>query len=197
MTNELLIEQSYALLADLSADGVSPKVLSTDDGRFEARAEALVTESGGMQEPLLAVSIGHDRGFTRLVLDYTGRLNAMATASSDAGADVLVRDDLHRKGLSVIVETEPLVADAVTGPKRTSVLHWGDDDELSVRVKRMDDDYRGSWLQIRAYLATAPGYVHPVLTHNGQLVCLVSGRTDQDAWQRVQGELSRQGVEFA
>ena len=109
-------------------------------------------------------------------------------------AVALARGELKRKGTTITHE-QPLLADAVKGPKRTSVLHWGDG--LSVRVKRMDDEEGGSWLQVRAFMATSAGYVHPVLTDMGQLVCVVSGRTDQDAWLRVQGELNRQGIEFA
>jgi hypothetical protein len=40
------------------------------------------------------------------------------------------------------------------------VLHIRE--ELSVRIKRMDDEEGGSWQQVRAYLDTSAGYVHEV-----------------------------------
>jgi hypothetical protein len=162
----------------------------TDDGRFEASAEVLV-DGGKMQ--MLGITARCDRLYTRFVLDYMGRVVAMASADVAGEADALARGELKRKGISVVHE-EKLLADAVTGPKRTSVLRIGDD--VSLRVKRMDDSEDGSWLQLRMWMSTSAGYVHLVLTDTGHLVCVVSGRTDQDAWQRVQGELNRQGVEF-
>lgn len=187
----MLIQDSYALLAPLSSNGEQPKTLRTDDGRFEARAEALA-DGSGME--MLGVTVRHDDIYTRIVLDYMGRVAAMTSSDTAAEADALARGELKRKGTTISHE-QPLLAGAVKGPKRTSVLQWGDG--LSVRVKRMDDEEGGSWLQVRAFMDTSAGYVHPVLTNMGQLVCVVSGRTDQDAWMRVQGELNRHGVEFA
>ena len=37
----MYVEDSYALLAPLSTNGTQPKVLVTDDDRFEVHAEAL------------------------------------------------------------------------------------------------------------------------------------------------------------
>lgn len=187
----MIIEDSYALLAPLSSNGEQPKVLLSDDGRFEASAEVL---ADGSRMQMLGVSVRHDATHTRLVLDYMGRIVAMVSTDTAAEADALARGELHRKGIT-IAHQQALVADATRGPKRTSVLRFGDG--LSLRVKRMDDEDGGSWLQMRAYMDTSAGYVHPVLTDRGALVCVVSGRTDQDAWLRVQGELSRQGIEFA
>lgn len=187
----MLIEDSYALLAPLSSNGEYPDVVLSDDGRFEARADAL-TDGGGMT--LLGVNLRHDRSYTYVVIDYTGRVNAKATSDTAAEAKALTFGDLRRMGVSVVSQ-EPLLADAITGPRRTSVLYRGAG--VNVRIKRMNDEEGGAWLQVRAHLDTSAGYIHPVLTDTGQLVCVVSGRTDQDAWLRVQGELNRQGIEFA
>lgn len=186
----MLIEHSYALLAPLPTNGGQLHVLCTDDGRFEANADALI-DGGKMQ--MLGITVRHDAAFTRLTLDYLGRVTAMATSDTAAEADALAHGDLARKGIT-IGHRQPLVAEAVPGPRRTSVLSWGDG--LSMRVKRMDDEHGGTWLQVRAYMDTSAGYIHPVLTNVGGLACVVSGRTDQDAWMRVQGELNRQGIEF-
>jgi len=148
----------------------------------------------GANMQMLGVSARQDDVCTRLVLDYMGRLAAIASSDTAAEADALALGDLRRKGME-IAHDQPLLADAVGGPRRTSVLQWGDG--LSVRVKRLDDSEDGTWLQIRAYMDTSMGYIHAVLTDTGQLVCLISGRTDQDAWQRVQGELARQGLVVA
>ena len=188
----MLIEDSYALLARLSHGGPRQTALVTDDDRFEASADVLADE-GGMQ--MLGVSIRHDATYTRLILDWMGCVAAMAASDTRAAADALARGDLARKGI-IVVHGQPLVADEARGPRRTSVLRWGDG--LSVRVKRLDGEEDGcTWLQVRIFMDTSAGYVHPVLTGRGALVCVVSGRTDQDAWLRVQGELNRQGVEFS
>jgi len=186
----MLIESSYALLAPLSSNGQAG-VLLTDDGRFEARAQALADRE---RMQMLGVSIRHDATYTRLVLDYMGRIAAMGSSDTDAEADALVRGDLKRKG-TTIINQQTLLADAVKGPKRTSVLRWGEG--LGLRVKRMNGEEGGTWLQVRVYMDTSAGYVHPVMTDVGTLACVVSGRTDQDAWLRVQGELNRQGIEFS
>ena len=186
----MLIASSYALLAPLTSSGTQPRALLSDDGRFEARAEVLADVS---RMQLLGITVGHDVTHTRLILDYMGRIAAMASSDTASEAAALAQGDLRRKDISIVHE-QPLMADAVGGPKRTSVLRWGDG--LSLRVKRMDDEEGGTWLQLRVFMDTSPGYVHPVLTDAGQLACLVSGRTDQDAWARVQGELVRQGIEF-
>ena len=166
-------------------------MLLTDDGRFAAHAEAL-TDGGGMA--LLGISLRHDRSWTYIVINYTGRVDAMATSNTAAEAEALALGDLRRKGADIRRAGGPHGRRGSTAAS-SSVLHYGE--TLSVRVKRMNDEEGGSWLQLRAYLDTSAGFVHPVLTDTGQLVCVVSGRTDQDAWLRVQGELNRQGVEFS
>lgn len=183
------LQESFALLAPLSSDGTRPQRLVSDDGRFGAAAQAL-TDGARMQ--MLGVTVLHDGVWTRLVFDYMGRLAALASADAEDEANAHAHGDLRRKGMAAVSQ-QPLLAGAVSGPRRTSVLQWGDG--LSLRVKRMDDSEGGTWLQIRAYMDTSAGYVHAVLTDVGQVACVVSGRTDQDAWTRVQGELTRQGIE--
>lgn len=184
----LMIEQSYALLASAVPRERHPEALMSDDGRFEVRAQAL-TDGSKMQ--MAGISVGHDSTVTRLVFDYVGRLGAMASSDLEDGAEALAREDLRRKGVS-LVHRQPLLAELVEGPRRTSVLKWGDG--LSLRVKRLEAEDGASFLQLRLYLDTAAaGYVHALLTDDGQVLGLVSGRTDQDAWSRIQGELNRHG----
>jgi hypothetical protein len=38
------------------------------------------------------------------------------------------------------------------------------------------------------------GFVHIVLGSDGAIVAFVTGKTDNDAWSRVQGELSGAGL---
>lgn len=185
----LAIEQSYALLAAATSDIGGTEVLGSDDGRFEVRAQALVD---GSKMQLLGVSLTHDGAATRLVIDYVGRLSAMAHSDTEVGADLMAQEDLQRKGVSIVAR-QALLADAVQGPRRTSVLKWGDG--LSLRVKRLDAEDGATFLQVRAFLDTAVDYVHVLLTDAGEIVTVVSGRTDQDAWTRIQGELNRHGYE--
>jgi hypothetical protein len=187
----LVIDQSYALLASARADVDACEVLGSDDGRFEVRAQAL---ADGSNMQLVGISVRHDSTVTRMVFDYAGRLAAVASSDLEDGAEVFVREDLRRRGIE-IVHRQPLLADPVSGPRRTSVLKWGDG--LSVRVKRLDAEDGATFLQVRAFLDTAVGYVHALLTDAGEIVAVVSGRTDQDAWTRIQGELNRQGYEVA
>jgi hypothetical protein len=187
----LTIEQSYALLAPASADPGANEVLGSDDGRFTVRAQALID---GSKMQFLGISVTHDAIVTRLAFDYIGRLAALASSDREDGAEVFIREDLRRRGTEV-VHRLPLLADPVAGPRRTSVLKLGDD--LSVRVKRLDADDGATFLQVRAFLATAVGYVHALLTDAGEVAAVVSGRTDGDAWTRVQGELNRQGYEVS
>jgi len=185
----MLVEQSYALLAPLA--GTRSDVLVSDDGRFEVSAQAL-TDGGNMQ--MVGATVRHGDYVTRLVFDYAGRLAALSSSDIESSAEALAREDLRRKGVTVR-DQQPLLADKVQGPRRTSVLKWGDG--LSLRVKRLDDEEGGSWLQLRLFMDTAVGYTHALLTEAGMVVCVVTGRTDQDAWLRLQGELGRQGVEIA
>jgi hypothetical protein len=187
----LVIDQSYALLASAKADADAVEVLGSDDGRFEVRAQAL---ADGSKMQMLGVSLIHDGAATRLVFDYVGRLLAMAHSDTEAGADLMAQEDLRRKGVGIVAQ-QALLADAVQGSRRTSVLKWGEG--LSLRVKRLDAEDGATFLQLRAFLDTAVGYVHALLTDAGEIVAVVSGRTDQDAWTRIQGELNRQGYEVA
>ncbi len=181
------IEESYALLAPF-AEGQRADSLASDDGRYLVRAQALVD---GAKMQSLGISVTHEGGVTRLIFDFVGRLVAMAMSDLEDSAEALAREELRRKGIGLI-HRERLLADPLKGPRRTSVLRVGDD--ISVRVKRLDAEDEASWLQIRVQMATAGAeHVHVVLTGTGSIVCVVSGRTDQDAWTRVQGELSRQG----
>lgn len=187
------VEQSYALLASAAASQGQPSdVLTSDDGRFEVRAQAL---ADGSKMQMAGISLRHDSTVTRLVFDYVGRLAAMASSDLEDGSEVLAREDLKRKGVSIVYQ-QPLLAEPVKGPRRTSVLKWGDG--LSLRVKRLEAEDGATFLQLRLYLDTAAaGYVHTLLTDDGQVLGLISGRTDQDAWSRIQGELNRHGYEVS
>jgi hypothetical protein len=187
----LVIDQSYALLASAGSDAAAAQVLGSDDGRFEVRAQAL---ADGSRMQWIGISVRHDATVTRLVFDYVGRLAAAASSDLEDGAEVFVREDLRRRGIEIL-DRQPLLADPVTSSRRTSVLKWGDG--LSVRVKRLDAEDGATFLQVRAFMDTAVGYVHTLLTDAGEIVAVVSGRTDQDAWTRIQGELNRQGYEVA
>ena len=188
----LTVEQSYALLAPATPQGQHSEVLMSDDGRFEVRAQAL---ADGSNTQMAGISVRHDGTATRLVFDYVGRLAAMASSDLEDGSELLARDDLRRKGVN-LVHRQPLLAEPVKGPRRTSVLKWGDG--LSLRVKRLEAEDGATFLQLRLYLDTAAaGYVHTLLTEDGQVLGLVSGRTDQDAWSRIQGELNRHGYEVS
>ena len=183
----IAIEQSFALLAPNFADAES-EALESDDGRFELRAQAL-TDGGNMQ--MLGINVRDGALHTFLVLDYLGRLAAFASADQAVYAEAFVAEDLRRRGVT-ISHRQPLLADPVAGKRRTSVLRWGAG--LSVRMKLLEGEDGTSWLQLRAQMDTATvEHVHVLLAEGGALVSVVSGRTDQDAWTRVQGELNREG----
>jgi hypothetical protein len=93
-----------------------------------------------------------------------------------------------------ITDSYSLLAAHPDGARRRGVLR-SDDDAYSVRTKVLVDDDGDDLLQLRVEIASE-GYLHLVVDCHRQLVAMSTGSTDDDAWQRVKGELQRKGYDL-
>jgi hypothetical protein len=185
------VTDSFALLADPTTSGRRTAVLKTDDEGYTARGS--VMHSDGSQ--LLLVRAWLFDKYAYVALDDRASILATATGEIHERTYDRIRDELERKRIPLGSRDDEygLLADHVDGPRRTAVLKT-DDEAWSMRVKLIDtgDD---TYMQVRIW-SYELGYAHLVLHEDGAIVALVTGATDADTWNRLQGELRRRGVEL-
>lgn len=185
---------SITFLADVTRPGGKRTALLKLDGAPQTVRSTVMHSSDG--EPMLLLRVWLDKpvGYVYLVVDMWGRVSAEATGPRDEDVYPLIRERLAAKGIQVEDESTEysLLADHVQNGKRTSVLR-SDDDSLRVRAKWMYDENE-ELIHIRAEF-TAFGFVHLVVDRSARLCVKATGKTDSDAWQRVEGELNR--MEYA
>jgi hypothetical protein len=166
-------------------------MLHTDDDGYSVRATTMHATDGEM---LLVRAWLNYTGYTYVVIDDHARIVASITGgegTSHRDTDALIREELDRKGIELTdAEEYSLLADHADDGRRTSVVKddWG---PWSMRVKTIEEDDTYSQIRIEH---VELGFVHLVLTSDGAIVAFATGRTDSDAWSRVQGELGRRGV---
>jgi hypothetical protein len=184
---------SLSLLAETSNTNTRPRSLRTDDNQYVL----LVRVHEEPDETLLQVRAHLGGvGFFHVFLDEQANQLAQAIAKTDEKATQLVRQRLKDEhGITLTTDGYHLLADHPNGPKRRSVLKT-DDERFSARAKvHFDEDDEETLLRVRLYIEGF-GAAQLVLSDHFRIRANISGRTDADAFERVRGELARQGIEL-
>jgi hypothetical protein len=184
---------SLTLLAETSNTNVRPRSLRTDDREFVL----LVRVHEEPDETLFQVRARlKDVGFFHVVLDEQANQLAQAIAWEDKNATKLIRQRLKDEhGIELTTDGYHLMAEHPNGSRRRAKLQ-SDDERFSARATvHFDEDGEETLMRIRLYI-DGFGATQLVLSDRCRIRANISGRTDSDAFERVRGELARQGIEL-